>query len=230
MDANLKAQYDRLWHQSMRQFTMGQFEFDPLIDSKNDTRFGMTLLARPSAQVRQNILQTLEKLKSAAPDQYYYPESDMHLTVLSIISCYPGFSINQVNEKDYIRIIKSVTDTISPFRIKFKGLTASSSCILVQGFPDSDQLNELRNELRTKFKQSGLQHSIDKRYQIQTAHMTVIRFKQPFTEEQKFIQILKELKEIDFGSCMIEEAELVENNWYQQKGKVSLLDRFQLSG
>lgn len=225
---DLKTHYDSLWKQTLPKFKRAQFEFDPLINAAEDTRYGVTLLARPSDEVKQNILKPLDKIKSVAPNQYYYPDSDLHLTVLSIISCYAGFTLDEIDPLEYRDLISSAIDSVSPFRIQFKGLTASPSCILVQGFPENDQLNKLRNNLRNKFNQSKLQHSIDQRYKLQTAHMTVIRFKEPFKDSPKFVRTISDLRDHHFGSCLIKHLELVGNDWYQQEDKVKLISTFEL--
>ncbi|PAU92612.1 mutarotase [Aliifodinibius salipaludis] len=226
---DLENHYNKLWSQSLQKFRSNEFKFDPLINSKDDKRYGVTLLARPSEEVKQNISDALEEIRSVAPHQYYYPESDLHITILSIISCYDGFSLDQIDPVDYEKVVQYAINSISPFEIEFRGLTASPSCILVQGFPSSNQLIDLRNELRELFKDASLQHSIDKRYQLQTAHMTAIRFKESFENTERFINKTTELRDRSFGSCVLDEVELVGNDWYQQKEKVESIAKFSLS-
>jgi len=226
---DLENHYKKLWNQSLQKFRSSEFEFDSLINSEDDNRYGITLLARPSKEVKRNISNTLKKIRSVAPHQHYYPESDLHVTILSIISCYSGFSLNQIDPAGYQKIVQSAIDSISTSEITFRGLTASPSCILIQGFPNSDQLNIMRNELREKFKNSTLQHSIDKRYQLQTAHMTAIRFKESFENTERFINKTTDLRDRRFGSSVIDEIELVGNDWYQQKEKVESIAKFSLS-
>ncbi len=225
---NLEDYYNKLWNQSLQKFRSNEFEFDPVINSEDDSRYGITLLARPSREVKQNISRTLDEIKNVAPNQYYYPGSDLHVTILSIISCYSGFSLDQVDQSDYQKIVQSAIDSISPFEIIFCGLTASSSSILIQGFPGSNQLNVLRDELREKFKDSGLQHSIDKRYQLQAAHVTVVRFKESFKNAERFVNKVTRLRDRNFGSCVIDQVELVGNDWYQQQDKVKSIAKFSL--
>lgn len=224
----LENHYVELWKHSSRKFNAGQYELDPLISSDQDNRYGITLLARPSNEIKQRVSQILQRVKAVAPHQYYYPASDLHITVLSIISCYPGFSLEQIDIEEYKNIIESAVRTISPFYIHFKGLTASPSCILVQGFPEDNQLNELRNELRTRFKHTNLQHSIDSRYTLKAAHLTVIRFKQQPAEPKLFIREIENLRETDFGRCLINELEFVGNDWYQRKDKVKQIQTFKI--
>lgn len=225
----LREHYNKMWAASIQKFMRQQFQFDPLLDADDDNRYGLTLLARPSNEIKQNILNALDEIKKIAPEQYYYPHSDLHLTMLSIISCYPGFSSDEIDTKEYCKIIGSAVSSVTPFRIAFRGVTASPSCILIQGFPEDDQLKILRNTLRDKFKQSELQHSIDKRYQLQTAHLTAIRFKESFTKAKAFVKAIENLRNKDFGSCLVEQLELVGNDWYHREEKVQHIHNFKLS-
>lgn len=60
---------------------------------------------------------------------------------------------------------------------------------------------------------SDLQHSnsIDQRSQLQTAHKTAIRFKQPFANPGAFIERIIELKDTYIGNDVVTELELVAN-------------------
>ena len=55
-----------------------------LIAPGTDTRYGVNMICRPPQLITDHIL-TLEKyLREAEPDQYYYPQSDLHLTLFEI--------------------------------------------------------------------------------------------------------------------------------------------------
>ncbi len=217
-----------MWDKSVRKFKAGKFEFDPHIDAENDKRYGITLRACPSAEIKERVSKTLKKLKAVAPHQYYYPQSDLHITILSIISCYDGFSLKQINTANYKTVIDEAIPAISPFNIRFKGITASPSCILVQGFPENNQLDQLRDNLRYGFNQTNLQHSIDDRYRLETAHLTAVRFKHPLVKPGSFIKQITGLRDTDFGNCRIEKLELVGNDWYQREEKVKVIHTFNL--
>lgn len=225
---DLKKHYDALWNQSFDKFKRGEFEFDPFINSDNDTRYGLTLIVKPSANIRRKFIETLEEIKTIVPNQYYYPESDLHVTVLTLISCYPGFTLNALDSSEYIDLIYSAIESASPFHIQFRGLTASPSCILIQGFPDNDHLDVLRNTLRKAFKKSDLEHSIDKRYIRETAHVTAIRFKEPLKNEELFLRKIMDLRKRVFGHCLINKLELAGTNWYHQREKTQQIHTFAL--
>ncbi|MBA9076053.1 MULTISPECIES: 2'-5' RNA ligase family protein [Rufibacter] len=225
---NLLEHYTCLWEETEAQFTAGHFELDPLLDSPHDSRRGLTVLIRPGAEVKARLRQFLQELAQLEPAQYYYPASDIHITLLSIISCYPGFQLGQINLAPYSHLVQQALQGVSPFQVEFTGMTASPSCVMVQGFPLGEQLNQLRNNLRTAFQASGLQQSIDQRYAIQTAHSTVVRFRKPLQQPQQFLEKLREYRHQAFGSCVVREVELVYHDWYQRQENTQVLGRFSL--
>tara|TARA_B100000953_G_scaffold15577_1_gene13719 strand:- start:323 stop:1003 length:681 start_codon:yes stop_codon:yes gene_type:complete len=225
---NLTEHYKELYESSIRLIENGDYKTDLLIDSPADRRFGITLLIRPPENVKNKIQLFLDDLKEVDPSQYYYPNSDIHITVMSIISCYEGFHLDQISIVNYIDLIQESLNEIARFKIKFKGITASDSGIMIQGFPENDIINRLRNNLRTKFRNSDLEQSIDKRYSIQTAHSTVVRFRRKLKNKNEFLEVLEIHKNSDFGSFEVKELELVFNDWYQRKRNSKLLEKFRV--
>jgi 2'-5' RNA ligase len=224
---NLKEHYNLLYKEGIDKIVSDTYKIDRLIDSETDRRFGLTIVIRPSAAVKNNIQQFLDELKKIEPNQYYYPSSDIHITVMSIISCYEGFEIDTIDLSKYINLIQKclITENIN---IQFKGLTASDSCIMVQGFMNNNYLNEIRDNLRVAFKNSNLEQSLDKRYSIQTAHSTVVRFKKQFEKKESFLEIIEKYKNFDFGSFNMNKFELVSNDWYQREEFVRKLYDFEI--
>lgn len=225
---DLAQHYQQLWTRSIQQFESGHFEYDVMLDAPMDPRRGITLLARPPLNVREAVEIMLGDFKAPAPEQYYYPITDIHLTVLSIISCYAGFSLSLIDSARYAAVVREVVSTQKSFKIQFRGITASPSCLLIQGFPLDTTLKKIRNGLRQRFRISGLQHSIDKRYAIQTAHSTVVRFRKPFVHPDAFVQKAKSYRAVDFGIFDVTEMELVFNDWYQKAENTAVLERFRL--
>ncbi|MFD0989824.1 2'-5' RNA ligase family protein [Mariniflexile jejuense] len=225
---NLKEHYESLYKTSIKQIEADAYDIDTLIDSPSDNRFGITLLIRPSETIKNEIQKFLDILKAIDPNQYYYVNSDIHITVMSIISCYDGFELKSINISEYITLINESIQNVSNLKIEFKGITASTSCIMVQGFMNTEALNDARNNLRIKFKNSTLKQSIDKRYTIQTAHATVLRFKEKIIDKSKFLEIVEKYKNHEFGTFEVKSIELVYNDWYQKAKFVKKLSEFSI--
>ena len=226
---NLIEHYNNLYKASILKIQSDCYQIDERIDSTADNRLGITLIIRPNIQVINNIQTFLDDLKAIEPNQYYYPNSDIHVTALSLISCYNGFDIAQISILEYVELIKkSITAYNKSFEIEFRGITASPSCIMVQGFLSDNTLNDIRDNLRLNFKNSNLQQTIDNRYAIQTAHTTVVRFRKELTKKDAFITVLDTYRDYNFGTSTINTLELVYNDWYQRKEFVKELSRFNI--
>lgn len=225
---DVKDHYTQLYNQSVLKIKTGHYQTDPLIDSKKDNRRGITLVIRPNDEIKEKIQKLLTQLKKVTPQQYFYPSTDIHITVMSIISCYNGFNLSKISIDEYIEIIQKGIKGFSPFNIDFRGLTASPSCIMIQGFNSNNVLNQIRDNLRSTFQQTTLEQSFDKRYTLQTAHSTILRFRKELQNIEGLLKFIKEYRNYYFGTFKVDEIELVYNDWYQRKQFVKQLHLFKL--
>jgi 2'-5' RNA ligase len=225
---NLQEHYETLYTESITKIKSGGLQIDSLIDSDQDKRYGLTLRIRPDTILTKSIYNFLDQLLQIEPDQYYYPKSDIHVTVMSIISCYNDFNLQCISIPDYINLIEQSIQATKNIVIRFTGITASPSCIMIKGFPEDETLHTIRNSLRTNFKNSSLEQSIDKRYSIQTAHATIVRFKKPLTRMNEYLKMLDIYRDHDFGTLNTNILELVHNDWYHRTKQVKQLYTFKL--
>ncbi len=226
---SLEKHYDDLYYSSINKVKSENFLPDNLIDSESDDRYGITLLIRPPENIKNSIQTFLNNLKQIEPNQYYYRNSDIHITVMSIISCYSGFKLTQINLAEYLKVIAKSLENKNNFSINFKGITASESGVMIKGFMSNETLNEIRDNLRLNFRNSNLEQSLDKRYSIQTAHSTVVRFRSEVKRKQEFIDTIEQYRNFEFGKFNVNKLELVGNDWYQRKEKVIKLKEFMLA-
>jgi 2'-5' RNA ligase len=213
----IRSIYDSLWHEFLLALKDNQYELDPMIQNPKDDRRGISAVAylTKNSEVARNVSDFLTGLKHVEPAQYFYPEEDLHITLLSIISCAAGFRLTDIDHTLYTKIFAEVTRSASPITIEFKGVTASPGCVMIQGFTVGEGLATLRNNLREAFIQSGLFTSIDSRYKLQTAHLTAVRFRQPLTNTSRLEEYLSQYREFSFGQITLPELHLVFNDWYQ---------------
>lgn len=224
----LQEHYNKLWNSTKSKFEMGEFGIDPLLYDENDKRYGVTLLIRPPQSVKDSISDFLDEVQNIEPELYFYPQSDMHLTVMSIISCYEGFELDQIDVNTHRDCIQKSLNGIKPFNLQMKGITAAPSAIMIQGFPKHDGLNVLRDSLRKHYQESGLKSRMDVRYAISTSHSTVIRFPQRPQKPKALVKLLEKYRDFNFGSFEVNLLEFVYNDWYQRSGFVQKLGLFEL--
>ena len=213
--SNIQQIYDGMWANAVERIKDNKYEIDNLIDCSEDTRRGLTVLSYLSHDIGVAINELSAELKLIEPEQYYYPTNEFHLTVLSIITCVEGFKLSDIDVKAYSDAFEQALVEIGPLKISYSGITASPSCILVQGFPDNEQLTVLRDKLRMSFKKMNLYTTIDLRYEISTAHSTVVRFQSPLRNRDAFIDVLSKYRHSHFGTLEIDRLDFVFNNWYQ---------------
>lgn len=218
--------YAQMWQNAMQKYQQNQFEFDPYLNGLKDTRYGITLLARPNEETRRNMVEFLNEFAQLEPDQYCHPESDLHITIMSIVACTEDYQLT--SKAQYCDAVGSILKNIRPFSVEFSGITASPNCVLIQGFTQDDSLNNLRDSIRQEFTHNTLEHTMDTRYTIKTAHSSVVRYRKQMTSPSRLINFLKLNKDRYFGDCKITELELVLNDWYQRKLNTRVLAKYVL--
>ena len=223
---SLKEHYNQLYKESITKISSDTYEIDPMLNSDSDDRFGLSLVIRPPIAVKNEIKKFLKELEGIEPNQYYYPNSDIHITVISVISCYSGLKLSDISLPEYIELIDRSFKNIGDFTIRFEGITASPSCIMIQGFIHDSSLNRVRDELRKNFKTSNLEQSMDERYLIQTAHATVFRFREKLEQKETFLKLIAKYRDYNFGMFEVDTIELVYNDWYHRENLVTNLYRF----
>lgn len=213
---NLTEHYNKLWSKFSEDFKKGKYVYDPLIGKGTDKRFGIILTIRPSEKVKCEIQKLLLELKKAGPNQYYYPASDIHITLLPVIACHEGFDLSSINIGAYVKTIHQSLASFKSFSIELRGLTASPSCILIQGFYKNDILIKMRETLYKNFSHSTLEYRMGEWPYSPTAHSTVVRFRKAIHNTMTYFKILDEYRNFDFGAFYVKEVELVYSDWYHK--------------
>ena len=213
---------------------------DHNIHSNADTRRGVTALAyieKNDTQVATRISEFLAGLQKVIPNQYFYPTDELHLTMLSVISCVDDFTLDDIHIPHYTALFQEALSGLPEFNITFKGVTATPDCVVIQGVVDheksgkneeNDTLALLRQRLRNAFKSSTLRSSIDARYTLKTAHCTAVRFCSPLntssntnantqaSESELVLNYLERYRNHNFGTITVKHIDLVFNDWYQR--------------
>ncbi|MEP7704687.1 hypothetical protein [Paraglaciecola sp. 25GB23A] len=228
--AEIEEHYQQMWHQALPLIKSNQTFHDPYLCGKLDTRKGITLLARINAPVNSVICEFLHELRALEPEQYYYPSGDLHVTVMSVLSCIEGYQLSVLDKPKYVDLIGSIVKNTPCFGVEFNGITLADSGVLLRGYVNNHSLEKLRDTLRIDIKNCNAPHSMDKRYTIVTAHSTVMRFREKLQNPLRFADYLVDNQQRYFGRVDVAQLELVVNDWYQRQANTDLLSAPQLSG
>jgi 2'-5' RNA ligase len=226
---NAEETYEQLWKEACPLIQKNTIQLDRHLHTlAEDKRIGITLCCRPDKEIRKNILSFLKSSAEQESSQYYYPEPSLHTTVLSIITTGTDFELDGLDINAYHRLIEEALVNIPHFSIEYKGVTASSGAVMIQGFPTSDTLESIRQSLRKAFKNSSLLSTIDARYVLHTAHITCLRFKEKLENPDCYAQFLNQWREEFFGVSKVSELELVANDWYMRPEKTRIIAKVPL--
>ena len=225
---DLEKHYRELNRITLREIQNKGFSFDPELDNEQDSRRGLTLLLRPNQALKNAFGIFIEAVAAVEPGHYFYPASDLHITILPIISCIPKLALEQLDINKYGEVIEGAMDGTGKIGIRFEGIFASPSCLMVCGYMMDENLEKLRKNLRSAFSGVTLQQSLDRRYKLVTAHSTVVRFSQPVKHPDKILSLLNTFRDHHFGEAQFSQVEFVFNDWYQRERHVESLRKFKL--
>jgi 2'-5' RNA ligase len=227
----LQDRYEGLWSAAIPKIRAGNIEIDPVLAAGlPDRRRGLTLIGRPSPQVRRQVAAFVRRLRSLEPDQLYYTPSQLHLTVLSLFTAMVAPETLLARTKDYVAGVDAVLSKAASFQVELSGITASSGAVMIQGFLENESLNEIRDALRAQLRAGGLGVHLDGRYRLVTAHMTVARFRAPLRDSGKFAAALEEARDLPFGVTKVTNIRLVKNDWYMTTATLEIIKRYRLAG
>jgi 2'-5' RNA ligase len=225
----LSSRYDAMWTEAAPVVRAGGGTRDPWLSRREeDLRRGVTLLARPSRSVAAVLAALLERLRALEPSQFYQPAADLHFTVLSLFTATADHAQYMEHIDAYRAAVAQAVCGLPPFIIDVRGVTLTPGAVLAQGFPRGDTLAVARERLRDALSARGLGGALDRRYRLETAHMTLARFVMPLRDAGRFVDALAGERDTQFGASEVRELELVFGDWYHSFANELEIERYAL--
>jgi 2'-5' RNA ligase len=159
---------------------------------------------------------------------FFHELEELHVTVLSIISGTEFWRKEMCQLLSYRAIISEVLNRQHSFKIRFRGVTASTSNVMIQGFPMCDGLAGLRDELREAFARDGFGGILDRRYKISAAHITALRFRKTSADWKRLVSPLEAGRQTNFGETEVNSLHLIWGDWYASANNVRTLQEYRL--
>jgi len=222
--------YEKLWQDAVTALMRGEPQLDAhLLNRAGDMRRGVTIVLRPSPAVCGRVKAYIDRLAAVCPGQHFYRPEELHVTVLSIISGTEYWQKEILKLPAYRAVIRDVLSKQRPFKLDFKGITATPNSVMIQGFPAGNGLALVRDELRSAFARAGYSGLLDRRYKISAAHMTIMRFCRPETDWKRLLALLEEGRKLDFGMMEVDCLQLIQADWYASTDTLQILDEHRLA-
>jgi 2'-5' RNA ligase len=141
-----------------------------------DMRCGVNIICRPTTDVVRYILSIQEHLRVFEPDQYYYPPSDLHLTLIEICHSRTPEDVRRIAsivgpEINRIAAMASLPTVDSPM------LVFDSHAVALNFLPTDDALQNARQSILEGLVNTGI--SVDSRHETKSAHVTLMRYITP---------------------------------------------------
>ena len=226
----LSTRYDQLWADAAPVVSAGGAELDPWVARKDaDQRRGLTLLVRPGVELARRMEELLAPLRADEPGQYFQPATDLHLTVLSPFSAAVDHAPHLARLAEYQAAVAEALAGVPAVTVEVEGVTLSRGAVLAQGFPRDGTLACVRERLRTALTARGLDAGLDRRYRLETAHLTLVRFAAPLRRPERFVRALAAARRHPFGIIEGREMELVVGDWYQSADRTRLVHTYPLA-
>jgi hypothetical protein len=219
--------YESMWQEGWSKVREGQIAYDELAFKKElDERRGISLVARLAPGVVQRIGMFLENMREIEPGQYYYPLSDIHLTILSLLTAAEHNQEQLAHADVYIPAVEAALYGVPTFRLETVGITLTDSAVLARGFPEDSSLQQIRDRIRATLHAQGLGGGLDRRYHQRAAHHTLVRFTAPLKSAERFVQALEAYRNYPFGSSTIAAVDLAIHDWYLSADRLIILKTY----
>jgi 2'-5' RNA ligase len=184
----------------------------PVEDYANDTRICLTSVHFPNQELIAKVQHdVIEPLKQIFPDNYYYPDDSLHMTIknVRIINDPPHFTNADV--KNVEQVFESVIQNHKKFDVYFYRLLLFPNNLALIGTTDPE-LDSIILNLDKELHAAGV--ADDKKYlnsQYFFSNMTLVRFNNVLSEE--FTEKVEELSQsILFEPYTVDSVTLITGN------------------
>lgn len=193
-----------------------------------DQRYGVNLIACPPLPVVEAIAAIQARLSALEPGQYYYPASDLHLTLVEVCSSQGRDAVEQLAAA----ISQIVPDLVAeaPQAVLARPLLGYDRRACALNFVPVDHgLQTLRAHLVAQLAGEGI--AIAPRYPAQSAHVTLMRYLRPLTADRAgWVSVLESISppalEWRVDSLWLTWGA----TWYGRTGRVQMHGPYALGG
>lgn len=140
---------------------------------QTDMRCGVNIICRPAIDVVEYIVSIQEYLRVFEPDQYYYPPSDLHLTLVEICHSRTPEDVSHIAAAVRSGVSRIAALTPLP-KVDSPMLVFDSHAVALNFLPNDDALQKARQSILEALVSLGI--SVDARHEAKSAHVTLMRY------------------------------------------------------
>jgi len=212
----------------------GRLRIDEILKTEleapgSDQRGGVTLIARPPAEVIERVSRIQSRLQAVEPSQYYCPAGDLHLTLVEI--CH-GRTLSEARLLAQ-RVSAAIGDVLaeaSRFWLDRPRLGFDDGGAALSFQPVGAALQSTRRSIIERLGKLGVE--VQSRYPAQSAHVTLMRYTNRLRSRPA--DWVRRLQSLSPGPPLRWCAARVELThgaiWYGMRSRVSVEGPFPLPG
>ena len=194
-------------------------------DYANDNALCLTTVSYIPEQLAKIIHEAIIKpLAGIDPDQYYFPNSSMHVTIHNIRVVRDPASFTESDIEHARNLLRSSIPTYLAPTFELVGLLSMPTSISIIALVDPDY-DHMVKSIRSQFAKANL--ADDKKYftnEIVFANITICRFTKPPTK--LFLETIEKNKNKKFGIFSPKETTLVTTNAGMHPSKTTVIESF----
>ena len=220
-----KQLYDSIFQEHIKDIENNRIITDEYLKKETiDNRRGISLII-PISFDNTIYNDLVKEYCDIEPNQYYYPDTDLHITIFTFLSARDSYINNEEVNRHFKCISETVLQSIRTFNILLNGITFSKEAGFINGY-DNNVLIIIRDSIRKEMKNKVLK--IDERYKSETAHITFTRFVNPLLDNYRLVNKIKDDKYRSIDEIVIRKIELVEHDWYNKLLHRKVLETFEI--
>jgi hypothetical protein len=194
-----------------------------------DLRSGLNIICRPSEQLRSVVIQIQDQMKRTEPDQYYYPGTDLHLTLLEICHSRSPQELFVIVQK-LSTSIPLLFQSVDSIHLDSPEVVFDTHACALGFLPSDNNLQRCRTAFVGILEKSGI--SLYSRYLANSAHVTVMRYIAPLrSSRREWVNTLSSLRFDREFVWNVSEAWITwGTNWYGMRSRITERGPFVLQG
>lgn len=198
-----------------------------LHSTHTDMRCGVNIVCRPTIDVVEYIASIQEYLSEFEPDQYYYPPSDLHLTLVEICHSRTPEDVALIADVVGSKFNRIAAATPLP-KVDSPMLVFDSHAIALNFLPADDALQNARHSIREELLNIGI--PMDSRHETPSAHVTLMRYINPLrsTSEEWVSKLLNVPRKPELAWLMSPVWLTWGANWYGMRSRIEEIGPIQL--
>jgi 2'-5' RNA ligase len=147
-----------------------------------DLRYGLNIICRPTEELRKAVVEIQEQMRRAEPDQYCYPEADLHLTLLEICHSCSREELSVIVNK-VGGVIPLLFRSVDSIHLDSPEVIYDAHACALAFLPSDNNLQRCRAALVEILDNSGI--PLRSRYLANSAHVTLMRYVAPLRSSRK---------------------------------------------